>query len=155
MCQQCLYADKRHASSLWFWSSFDNFHSCCRIWNPSCRWQSICVVICDPWRAWRTERNFTHTHFELRVTFWTSIYRVSYGDSISANKPRLEPLSSSLNLSTEVGKHAPNCLDSLSRVLKLSTVDCKRAVTREIICYSLRDVMKIPRYSPIPKPTPS
>ncbi len=116
---------------------------------------SICVVICDPWRAWRSERNFTHTHFELRVTFWTSIYRVSYGDSISANKPRLEPLSSSLNLSTEVGKHAPNCLDSLSRVLKLSTVDCKRAVTREIICYSLRDVMKIPRYSPIPKPTPS
>ena len=37
-------------------------------------------------RAWRSERNFTHTHFELRVTFWTSIYGLSYGNPISATK---------------------------------------------------------------------
>ena len=52
---------------------------------------SICVVICDPWRAWRSERNFTHTHFELRVTFWTSIYGLSYGNPISATKHSQAP----------------------------------------------------------------
>ena len=70
---------------------------------------------------------------------------------ITHKKDRLEPLSSVLNLRTEVGNHAPNCLDSLSRVLKLSTVDGKRTVAHDVICYSLRGVMEIPRYSPHPK----
>ena len=43
-----------------------------------------------------------HTHFEPRVTFWASIYRVSYGNSISANKEYLDALNSSLNLRGEL-----------------------------------------------------
>ena len=37
------------------------------------------------------ERNFTHIHFELRVTFWTSIYGLSYGNPISATKHSQAP----------------------------------------------------------------
>ena len=67
-------------------------------------------MICDPWRAWRSERNFTHTHFELRVTFWTSIYRVSHGNPISTTKhsqappaaPLLSPITSPLVYTTAV-----------------------------------------------------
>ena len=38
------------------------------------------------------ERNFTHIHFELRVTFWTSIYGLSYGNPISTTKHSQAPL---------------------------------------------------------------
>ena len=37
------------------------------------------------------ERNFTHIHFELRVTFWTSIYGLSYGNPISVTKHSQAP----------------------------------------------------------------
>ena len=63
-------------------------------------------------------------------------------------KDRLDPLSSVSNLTTEVGNHTPNCLDSLSSVVKMSTVESNRTVAHDVICYSLRGVMEIPRHSP-------
>ena len=41
-------------------------------------------------------------------------------------------------------------LDSLSTVLKMRTLEENRTVVREVICYSLRSVMEICRYSPHP-----
>ena len=64
---------------------------------------------------------------------------------------RLDPLSSVSNLTTEVGNHTPNCLDSLSSVVKMSAVESNRTVAHDVICYSLRGVMDICRYSPHPK----
>lgn len=63
-------------------------------------------------------------------------------------KDRLDPLSSVSNLTTEVGNHTLNCLDSLSSVVKMSTVESNRTVAHDVICYSLRGVMEIPRHSP-------
>ena len=42
-------------------------------------------------------------------------------------------------------------LDPLSTQLKMSQVEGKRTVTREVVCYSLRGVMEICRYSTQPK----
>lgn len=99
-----------------------------------------------------TRRNYSaHPRFGPRVTFWASIYGVSYGDSISANKSYLDALSSSLNLSTEVGNHAQNCLDSLSTYNKLLQVEGNRTVAHDVICCNLRGVMEIFRYIPHPK----
>ena len=64
---------------------------------------------------------------------------------------RLEPLSSVVNLTNEVGNHAQNCLDSLSTLVKLTKVEGNRTVAHDVICYSLRGVMEIPCHRPHPK----
>ena len=57
-------------------------------------------------------------------TVW---YRVVYGDSISANKSHLDPLSSTFNLKVEAGSHTQ---------------------MRQIYVYNLRGVMEIYRRRP-------
>ena len=79
---------------------------------------------------------------ELVHSFCVYLFEVTH------KKDRLEPLSSIVNLTTEVSNYTPNCLDSLSRVLKLSTVESNRTVAHDVICYNLRGVMEIPRHSP-------
>lgn len=67
------------------------------------------------------------------------------------NKAYLSPSISLIKLITQVGNHTPNCLDSLSSVVKMSAVESNRTVAHDVICYSLRGVMDICRYSPHPK----
>lgn len=60
------------------------------------------------------------------MTFWASIYRVSYGDSISANKSRLDPLNSLSELDNEVGNHMQMRLAPLSTRTKTVRVEVTR-----------------------------
>lgn len=67
------------------------------------------------------------------------------------NKAYLDALSSTVNLGVEVRNHTKNCLDSLSSVVKMSTVEGNRTVAHDVICYTLRGVMEIYRRRPHPK----
>lgn len=116
-------------------------------------WCTPCVV------SWRSAAT-AHIPADLRplkrygtcAQFWLYLFEITH------KKDALDPLSSLVNLTNEVGNHTPTRLvplstrpktvrveitrlDSLSRVLKLSTVESNRTVAHDVICYSLRGFM--------------
>ena len=74
----------------------------------------------------------------MELVFCVYLFEVTHKND------RLEPLSSVLNLRTEVSNYTPNCLDSLSSVVKMSSVESNRTLAHDVICYNLRGVMDIP-----------
>lgn len=80
-------------------------------------------------------------HSRVQDDFWMT--REQIGTALEYTDPR-----------KTIGKiHERNKdrLDSLSTVVKMSTVEGKRTVMREVVCYNLRGVMEICRYSTQPK----
>ena len=89
----------------------------------------LCVIACVAlWKSAAT----AHIPADLwpLKRYGTCAQFCVYLFEVTHKKDRLEPLSSIVNLTTEVSNYTPNCLDSLSRVLKLSTVESKRTVAR-------------------------
>lgn len=80
-------------------------------------------------------------HSRVQDDFWMT--REQIGTALEYTDPR-----------KTIGKiHERNKdrLDPLSTVVKMSTVEGKRTVMREVVCYNLRGVMEICRYSTQPK----
>lgn len=80
-------------------------------------------------------------HSRVQDDFWMT--REQIGTALEYTDPR-----------KTIGKiHERNKdrLDPLSTVVKMSTVEGKRTVMREVVCYNLRGVMEVCRYSTQPK----
>ena len=82
---------------------------------------------------------------DMELVFCVYLFEVIH------KKDRLEPLSSVLNLRTEVKNHTQTRLDPLSTLVKMTTVAGGITKVRKTTVYSLRSVMEICRYSPHPK----
>ena len=82
---------------------------------------------------------------DMELVFCVYLFEVIH------KKDRLEPLSSVLNLRTEVENHTQTRLDPLSTLVKMTIVEGGITKVRKTTVYSLRGVMEICRYSPHPK----
>ena len=80
-------------------------------------------------------------HTKAQDDFWMT--REQIGQALEYGNPKVAI--------SNIHQRNAERLDPLSRVLKLSTVEGKRTVAREVVCYSLRGVMEICRYSTQPK----
>ena len=80
-------------------------------------------------------------HSRAQDDFWMT--REQIGQALEYGNPKVAI--------SNIHQRNAERLDPLSRVLKLSTVEGKRTVAREVVCYSLRGVMEICRYSTQPK----
>ena len=66
------------------------------------------------------------------------------------NSDRITALSSTFTLKVEVGNYTQTRLDNLATLVKLTKAEGNRTVEREVVCYNLRGVMEICRYSTQP-----
>ena len=80
-------------------------------------------------------------HSRVQDDFWMT--REQIGTALEYGNPKVAI--------SNIHQRNAERLDPLSRVLKLSTVEGKRTVAREVVCYSLRGVMEICRFSTQPK----
>lgn len=80
-------------------------------------------------------------HAKAQYDFWMT--REQIGQALEYKEPRI-------SIGTIHKRNAAR-LDPLSTVIKTITVEGKRTVERDVVCYSLRGVMEICRYSNQPK----